>query len=90
MACVANITDVQFTPDDIDYENKTIKGTYYNKDRSTPKNFPYPDYIYDRVLTRGRMFKQFYDEFEDVPFSNKKYLLLYLANQKRIQWSMMQ
>lgn len=75
MACVANIKNVQFyqfTPDDIDYENKTIKGTYYNGDRWATKTFPYPDYIYDRVLTKGRMFTKFYDEFEDVPFSNEK------------------
>lgn len=76
MACVAKLKGVQFyqfTPEDINYENRTIEGTCHDGDKWTIKVFPYPNYIYDRMLTRGRKHKKFYDEFKDIPFSNEKF-----------------
>lgn len=75
LACVAKIKEVQFfyfTPEDVDFTNKKIEGTYYNGEKWTRKKFDYPDYIYDRLLTRGRKHLEMYEEFSNIPFNNEK------------------
>lgn len=62
-----------FTSNNIDYENKKIKGYCYENEKWVQKNFDYPDYIYDRLLQRGgKKHGRSYKEFESIPFSNMK------------------
>lgn len=74
MACVAKMHDVQFfyfVPSDIDYETKTIEGSCYENGEWVKKTFPYPDYLYDRYLMRGRSEHKMYEEFAHIPFNNE-------------------
>lgn len=61
-----------FRPEDINFENKTIYGFYYNKKGTySRKTYKYPTVIIDRLRRRGTEELQYvYDEFADVPFNN--------------------
>ncbi|WP_096190268.1 YheC/YheD family protein [Evansella halocellulosilytica] len=74
-AYVAHYEDVNFyyfTPNDIDYEEKLIKGHYYINHKWENKITKYPDVIYDRLRLRGiKSFHKIYQEFEGIPFTNE-------------------
>lgn len=72
ISALKGIQFYQFTPDDVDYDEQTILGTYHDGENWKQKTFPYPDYIYDRMLTRGRKHQELYKSFQDIPFSNEK------------------
>lgn len=62
-----------FTPTDVNYEEKTIEGMYHDGSKWKKKTFHYPDYIYDRMLFRGKKkYAKLYREFEHIPFNNEK------------------
>ncbi|WP_062050200.1 YheC/YheD family protein [Bacillus sp. JCM 19034] len=61
-----------FTPKDIDYEEKVIRGYFYENKEWVPKLVEYPDVIYDRLRTRGlKGFEMVYRELEEIPFTNE-------------------
>ena len=76
MACVAKMKDVNFfyfTPSDVNYDEKTIEGTYHTGDKWEKKTFDYPNYIYDRMLFRSKKkYLKLYEEFKNIPFNNEK------------------
>src|SRR5699024_9034983 len=52
---------------------KKIKGRFYNGDEWEEGIFPYPDYIYDRLLFRGKgKYKSLYKELSHIIFNNEK------------------
>ncbi len=74
-ACFAKVKGVNFfyfTPEDINYEAKTIIGKTLEDNNWVEREFQYPDYIYDRLRAKGRAkaHKQLYTEFENIPFNN--------------------
>lgn len=98
MASIAKLKDIQFyffTPSDVDYDNKKISGKFYNGDKWEEKQFNYPDYIFDRMLFRGRKkYKKLYDEFSHIAFNNerkkggsisKTYMYEIIANSKEFK-----
>lgn len=76
MASIAALKGVRFfyfTPSDVNYEDQKIEGKYHNGTEWKEKTFNYPDYIYDRMLFRGkRKYAKLYREFSHIPFNNEK------------------
>lgn len=72
-AALKHVRFFYFTPSDVNYEEKTIEGTYHNGTEWKKKTFHYPDYIYDRMLFRGKKkYAPLYEEFAHIPFNNEK------------------
>lgn len=76
LACNAKVKGLDFyyfTSDNIDFENKKIKGYCYENEQWVMKDFDYPDYVYDRLLQRGgKKHGSCYRELQHIPFSNMK------------------
>lgn len=76
-AYVANYENVNFyyfTPKDIDFDEKLIRGYFYENYEWIPKVVPYPDVIYDRLRLRGiKGFNFVYEELDEIPITNEFY-----------------
>lgn len=73
-----------FTPKDIDFETRMVRGYFYDNKEWTPKVVRYPDVVYDRLRLRGiennesvaqRLgdYKAIYEELEGIPVTNEFY-----------------
>lgn len=73
IAALKHVRFFYFTPSDVNYEEKTIEGIYHDGTKWKRKIFHYPDYIYDRMLFRGKKrYAKLYKEFAHIPFNNEK------------------
>src|SRR5699024_6514050 len=76
-AYVAHYENVQyytFAPEDVDYHEMLIKGSFYENNQWIEKIVEYPDVIYDRFRLRGvNQFNDIYEELEGIPFTNEFY-----------------
>ncbi|MGN8647377.1 YheC/YheD family protein [Gracilibacillus sp. HCP3S3_G5_2] len=61
-----------FTARDIDYDERLIRGYFYENNEWVPKVVEYPDVIYDRLRARGlKGYNRIYEELEEIPFTNE-------------------
>lgn len=74
-AYVANYEKVNFyyfTQKDIDYEEKLIRGYFYENKEWVPRVVNYPSVIYDRLRLGGITgYNKVYEELEGIPFTNE-------------------
>ncbi|WP_010094201.1 YheC/YheD family protein [Ornithinibacillus scapharcae] len=68
----ANINLFAFKPLDIDYEEMLIRGYFFEDGKWVAKLAKYPDIIIDHIKLRNdHNGNWIYEEFEDIPFTNK-------------------